>query len=467
MELLDFINEKIEKPIGLISGYVFLVTSIFVSLKALFPNAPKVIDLVLYISVLLVWTIIWIIARNKLPRNKKGDIGIIISISTENDKQKVRLKNDFIKRLNEQAKANGIDSLIKFIQIPSNKSIKINDILTEFSTTNRLKRTQLKEGEKSVIAFNKLKRKIRGHFFVWGQIKERMDIENKYYLDLDGLVLHSPLNDPIHARLFTEFNTVWTKSINFYEKFEFKGFLLSADFIFIAVEYVVGLAALFSGDAELAATLHSKLENSINKMDEKIPNLKHIQKSLSLLIPVEYNLSAVIQLNKGNSKKSEEYLQRSLKRLPDNYSALITMSIIQFTVQHDPNNALISVRKARKCSGNDGTWRYNEAFLLMYLDKFEEAFNLYREIVRFNFPNEDGVLSEILEFNKKMIKQDPKYFQSYFILGFLYYKKIINYPEAFHYLDQFQNLCKDPKYKFLLKIASTYLEDLNLRMNLK
>lgn len=467
MKQIDFIIENIEKTIGLIAGYIFLITTIFVSLKSLFPKTSSLTQWIIYAFVLIAWTVFWIILRGKLPRNKKGDIGIIISISTENDKQKIRLKNDFLKRLNQQAKANGIDHLIKFIQIPGKKTSRVNKILSEFSTTNLLKRSHLKDGKKSLEAFNKVKRRIRGHFFIWGEIKERMDTENKYFLDLDGLVLHSPLNDPIQANLSTEFNTVWIQSINFYEKFEFKGFLLSADLIFIAVDYVTGLAALFSGDAELAVTLHTRLENSINKMDQNIPSIKHVQKSLCSLIPVEYNLSAVIQLNKGNPVKSEDYLQKSFKRVPENYSALITLSIIQFSIHNDPNGALDTVRRAKKCSGNDGTWRYNEAFLLMFIEKFEDAIILYKEIVRFNFPNEDIVLTEILDFNKNMISKYPKYYQSYFILGYLYYKKIVNYPQGFHYLDQFVTLCKESKFKSLIKMAENYLGELNLRMNLK
>jgi hypothetical protein len=122
---------------------------------------------------------------------------------------------------------------------------------------------------------------------------------------------------------------------------------LSADIIFIAVDYVIGLAALFSGDVELAVTLHTRLENTIKSKGDNLPNIKHIQKNLFSLIPVEYNLSAQVQLNKGNPKKSEEYLSKSFQRIQDNYSAYITLSIIQFSVHHDPKSALETVRKAK------------------------------------------------------------------------------------------------------------------------
>ena len=175
--------------------------------------------------------------------------------------------------------------------------------------------------------------------------------------------------------------------------------------------------------------LHSKLETEIKNIKSKPPHIQHIEKSLSTLIPYEYNLLSIIFLNRGNSKLSEDYVQKSFRRIPDNYSGLITMSLIQFKIKNDPKQALISVRKAKKAAGIDGTWRYNEAFLLMYLERFDEALALYKDIERIEFPGEDRVLSEVLDFNKSIITGSPRFYQSYFILGFLYLKKKGNYPK--------------------------------------
>jgi hypothetical protein len=135
MKQIDYINDNLEKPIGLIAGYAFLFTTVFVALKTLFPDTSKILDLIIYVVILTAWTIFWMIIRNRYPRNKKGYIGIIISITTENDKQKLRLRNDFIKRLDQQIKSNNIDILINLIYIPDNKTSKINKVLDEFSTT--------------------------------------------------------------------------------------------------------------------------------------------------------------------------------------------------------------------------------------------------------------------------------------------------------------------------------------------
>jgi hypothetical protein len=467
MKLNDFINEHLEKPIGLFSGYIFFI-AVLVSFKTIFPVTSQTLTWIILGSVLIVWSFIWYLIRITLPRNKKNRLGIILSISTETDKQKIRLKNDFLKRLKDQANKNGIDILINFIQIGSTKTLRVNKILTDYLLQSRYKNSLTEDAKKSIKTFNSLKNRIRGHFYIWGDIKERLDIEKKYFLELDGLVLHTPLNDPIKTRLGTELAMVWARSINFQEKIEFKGFLLSADVTFIAVEYILGLAAFFSGNVELAENLHTRLESSIPKEIEQLPNIKHIKKSLCDLIPIEFNIASVIQLNKGNAEQAEEYLRKSFQRQPENnYSALITQSIIQFQIKGDPNTALSTVRKAKKCSGNDGTWRYNEAFLLMYLGKFDDALVIYKDITRINFLNEDRVLGEILNFNKNMIAQNSQFYQSYFILGYLFYKKVGNFPEAFNYFDQFVTNCKGSKFKILIEIAVKCLDILKLRMELK
>lgn len=467
MKITDFINEELEKPIGLFSGYLFF-SLLFISLMSVFPTISPFWAIIVLAIIIGLWTITWLIIRASLPRNTKNKIGIILSISTEDDKQKLRIKNDFLNRLKSQTKQNGLDDLINFVHIGSTKTQNVNMTLTEYTRRSKFKDEYVRDAADSTKSFLNMKKKIRGHFYIWGGIKQRMDGENKYYLDLDGLVIHSPLHDPIKAKLSSEFNLVWTRSINFMEKIEFKGFLLSADLIFIAIEYIIGLAAYFSGDIILAEKLHSKLESNLPKGIDQLPNIKHIRDSLSELIPIECNLAAVIQMRKNDMPKAEEYLNKSFQRLPErNYSALITLSVIQFSNKANAPLALETIRKAKKCSGSDGTWRYNEAFLLMFLMRFDEALQLYKDITKISFQNEETVLAEVLDFNKNIVSQNSRFYQSYFILGYLYYKKISNYPEGYLYFEQFLNLCKDHRFKKLIDLAFKYSNDLHIRMSLK
>jgi hypothetical protein len=57
--------------------------------------------------------------------------------------------------------------------------------------------------------------------------------------------------------------------------------------------------------------------------------------------------------------------------------------------------------------------------------------------------------------------------QSLFIIGFLNFKKLNNYPEAFEYFEKFIDESKNtPKYNYLLKIAYSYMDTIKSRMKL-
>lgn len=139
LELLELVYNHREKPSGLMYGFLILITSVFVTLKILFPEIKAPFTWITYLVLMIIWLIIWIIMRNTFPMNKKGKIGIIISIVTETDKQKIRLKDDFLKRLKDQASKNGFDYLIEFIPIGQTKTHRVNNMLTDFSISIRNK----------------------------------------------------------------------------------------------------------------------------------------------------------------------------------------------------------------------------------------------------------------------------------------------------------------------------------------
>ena len=83
---------------------------------------------------------------------------------------------------------------------------------------------------------------------------------------------------------------------------------------------------------------------------------------------------------RGNLIEAEKYTEQSLLIGP-NYGAYILKSIIEFLHKSNPEEALKYVYLARDLAKSDGTWRYNEGFLLMYMEKFDEALKVYRKIV--------------------------------------------------------------------------------------
>ena len=150
-----------------------------------------------------------------------------------------------------------------------------------------------------------------------------------------------------------------------------------------------------------------------------------------------------------------------------NYGSYLLKSIIEFSYKNDPKEAQKAVYKARELAGSDGTWRYNEGFLLMYTERFDEALKVYEGIIDNSYFNEENTLVEIYKFNEDFLKEHPKMIQSYFILGFLKYKKDLNYPAALEHFDKFiAESVSQPKYLVLRSRAEEYQKELKNLMNL-
>lgn len=460
-KIINYIKDNFSKKTaffcGLIGFFVFFA-SVDDFIEKFIPH--KVWRIVLYSIVCLIWLCFWLYSRNHLPKNKKGYIGVVVCIETENDKQKNRIKNDFVKRIRDLIAQKNLKNSINVILLSNYQAEYAIKVLDEY-----VKNKQNKEADK---AWQKVRKRTASHFFIYGGIKERQDGENRYYLDLEALVIHAPVQFPTQKQIVQEFLSVWYKQISFQEKIEFKGFLFAADSIFIAVQYVVGIAALVSGDITLALELHTGLDNDpyFTRFNQLPPNLVNVKKKLRALLAEENFLFAKSLSREGNYPDAEKHMNRSLS-IEQNYGSYLLKSIIEFSYKNNPEEALKSVYRARELASVDGTWRYNEGFLLMYMERFEEALKAYDKIVDTSYPNEENTLIEIYKFNEDFLKQYPERIQSCFIIGFLKYKKDLNCPVALECLDKFiSESVTQNKYRVLRIRAEEYQKELKQKMNL-
>ena len=314
--------------------------------------------------------------------------------------------------------------------------------------------------------WNSTQKSMRSHFFIYGNIKERQDMENKYFIDLEALVVHAPVNVPVKKQIKKEFLSVWYKQISFQEKIEFRGFEFAADSIFVAVEYIVGIAALVSGDIELALKLHNNLNNNpyFQKFTPLPPNLKHVKEELKNLLTEENYLLARYYYKQNNLEKCYNCLNQSFL-IQQSYGALLLRSIIEFCNENNPEKALNTIYESKKLAKNDGTWRYSEGFLLMYLEKYDKAVKVYKKIIENSYPGEESTLKEVYEFNDNILKNNPEKVQLFFVLGYLKYKKDSNYPEAYDYFEEFLSKANN-KYDFLIEKAISYKAELEQKMKI-
>jgi len=460
-KIVNYISDNFSKKTAFLCGLVGLL--IFFALIDDFIEKfiqNKLYLAILYFIVCLIWFFYWLYKRNYLPENKKGYVGIVICVKTDNDKQKNRLKDDFVKRVRGLIARKNLKKIINVILLSNYQAEYTIKVLEEYAIN--------KESKKANKEWQKIRKKTHGHFFIYGSIKERQDGENRYYLDLEALVIHAPVQFHTQKQIVQDFLSVWYKQISFKEKLEFKGFLFAADSIFIAVQYVVGIAALVSGDIYLALELHTGLDRDpyFSRFSTLPPNLQNVRKKLKILLSEENFLVAKSFSKQGDFSEAEKYIKRSLSIEP-NYGSYLLKSIIEFSSKNNPDESLKCVYRARDLARSDGTWRYNEGFLLMYMERFRESLKVYSRIVNTSFVGEENILVEIYKFNEDFLKTHPEKIQSYFIVGFLKYKKGLNYPDSLEYLEKFisESTSKD-KYRVLRDKAEVYHRELKKIMNL-
>jgi tetratricopeptide (TPR) repeat protein len=453
-KLFNYLRENITKKRALAAG-ILLLLLIFRTLddfiEKIAPNASY--RFIVYAICLAIWFFIWWDKRKSMPRNKKDYVGVVICITTENDKQKIRLTKDFAGRLDKLIVESNLGHLINVILL--------NDYQTHIALNAIKVMTKDRNGREGAQALKGLQKTINGHFYIYGGIRERLDGQKKYILDLESLVVHKPVSSGVQNEIIRDMLSVCYKQISFQEQCEFKGFEFTADSFFVAVKYIVGIAALVSGDVALALNLHSNLNSdaNFNEMVKLLPNLTPVKDKLNTLLLEENYLMSLIFYRQGNLVESKKYIDHALS-LKISYSALLQLAIIEFLLENNPQKALKTIYKAKILAKNDLTWRWSEAFLLMYLGKHEKALSLYKKISKTNDASETDVLREVYQFIDYCVQSRPSEVQCYFITGYLKFKKESNYADAYSYFEKFTLNADSVKHSFLIQRAIIYKAEL-------
>lgn len=402
-----------------------------------------------YLFFLLAWIFYWFFNKFFLPRNKKGKIGLVIAIYSENERERQKIKEDFIFKLKDDLEKQGISDLFKIIFFKNHFSKEIMD------SSNSRKHLE------------NVNKKIKAHFYIHGNIKKRNDGEEgkKYFINFHGYVVHKPIPQGVSNSISADFAKVLPNSLNFLEKRSFKGFEASAGFVHLAVRYIVGLAAFVSGDPQLALNLHDGLKHKFDFLKPLTKNLKDIRSRIPLLISDESLWVSKWHFFHNRLSETRFFLEKSLIENDNNYGAWLFKSFIDFQVDKDIDESVKSIKRAKRYSSSSFEWRYNMAFLYFWKEDYENALRMCRKIKDQSYLNESNTLKEVRKFTLNLIHNYPEKSQLYFWVGFLSYFKDSNIVNA---LQDFENFDKFTDKDILLKKESSrYLKEIKKEMNIK
>lgn len=469
-KLFEFLKDEdhLVRPITLVAGIIAILlaeASLDNFVKEFVTSGTKR-RLALYLFIEAIFIGFWLYKRYVFPSVPTGKIGLVIAVTTETVKSRTRLRVDLVEALKEMIGKTSLGGLVHIILLNNHQSARLSKILqSQMQNLVATRKYGSPANEKVQKAWTRMQKQIRGHGFIFGRITERV-AGTLYILESNAFVTLPPLHLDVQKGIDEDFGRIWTHRIHIEEKAEFIGFPLSADLMFIPVAYIMGIAALISRDVFTALRFHDTLMGQTEKL-KAIPEVAEVRKKLIPTLSEENVLAARFYHVKSDIKKMREHLEKALNLDPVCHMALIFKSIVDFLVDDNPLEALNTIRLAKKHAGTDGTWRYNEAFLLMYLEQFEKALSLYRAIAHYQYDTEEIILEEVYNFNEQYIQKHPDKIQSLFIMGYLKFKKSGNLGEALELLEQFLEKSEGKsKYKSLFREATVCVNQIKQKMHL-
>lgn len=362
--ILKELRSSWQRPTGL----VLLIALFAGGAKFLVPDdAPWQVGLGIPVIVGMGAVLIWSLARR--PRKaKKNKVGICIALACESDEDRKKVKADFIDTLRELAAHGGAAGTLDVFEFPEHLCSRIED--PDAAQVARLR--------------------VRAHMMIYGRIRRReVDGKGEFFISLNGIVAHRPVPKEVQRRFSEEFGEVLPTRIRLGIENDVLSFDVLSTWTDIAARYVVGIAALISGDADYAEVLFRDLEKRLSgaRLDS-LPALEKIRRRLPSRLRETADVRADRLYRLWVKFRNPEYLTKSsailnLAPAPDpNSGAFFNLRAIEHVVLRGDAETALKVLDEYKGPPDAGIL-VNRAFVLALLGRPSEATSLYRKLADF------------------------------------------------------------------------------------
>lgn len=448
-KLYQYVSENFATPAGL-TGALILSVLIEGGLDGFVSKfiPDTLIRGPFYLLLIAVIVGAWVRNAYWLPRNRAKKIGIVLAIYCENKEGEKKYRNDLLLKAQSEIARASIENL-HFIAVPNHMAQRA----LSFASNKELLKNWMK--------------KIGGHFFVIGSVKERKESgKSKYYVDFQGAVIHQPVPLEISTEVQRDFRRSLPNQVSFFkDECELKGFQLAASLVSQSAKYVIGIAALVSLDIPLAYKLHLDLEQEI----DQVPLADHPGDNLRLrlqgLLFKEENAEALRAINNGLLDEASEWIDKLINRNPRHPNGWLLRGVVLYR-QGLLTQALDAISQAKKYSHDSFAWKYSMAFLRLKLGHYKVALNMCDQLNSVTGLSDERNVNEVLFFLEQEIAAGDNSLETYFWKGFLNYKKKGCWPialTAFEKVIEVGGVGKNP----LVERSKRYLQRLESRMELE
>jgi len=260
----------------------------------------------------------------------------------------------------------------------------------------------------------------RCHFLVFGQVKKRtLDGKDYHVLETHGLVRHRPLPNEIRKQLGKEFSDLLPAQFLIDTKNDLIAFEFTSALVHHVARYIIGIAALISGDPRTALSLFSALQDEIGPSVQKHETLAEIRRRLPIrirdcLITIgRWHFETWRETRETRQMESVREIGSNLLNLnPDDNEAHNLMAIALFVLDQNVGSATKHAKQAR--SRTYPVAQYSLAFLYVCSGNLRRGAKLYRQACR-ECPRE--VAFQVEEFICWSLERDPSQIELHYCLG--------------------------------------------------
>jgi tetratricopeptide (TPR) repeat protein len=391
------------------------------------------------VAVLVAW-----LATNRLPRVAAGNCGIILGIRCDDPTEDKQVQLDFVGNLRQLLQQGG--NRFELVELPAWSLEKID----------------------SQEIRDRLFAKTRGHFLLYGRVRLRnKDGKPVHILSFEGLVRHRPVPAEVSQELSLDFQRVLPRRVIIDKENDAFSFEATAEWTDVSTRYLVGTAALISGDVAYAESLFNSVDQKLKNSQIALEPVKEISRRLPQRFRQMYSAwlrhlydAYFLTRNKQFLVRSDEVSSKLLSYEPANRHAMNAKAICEFVLRRNVSTAHKLITKCRNDA--DATWWYSRAFLHAYQGKMDEALSDYKRAFRGPIPDK-SVPIQCEDFIHSVLKDEPDRIQLHFCLGLINYHAKEDYAVATEDFERFLALVKDGEFKRLVAEARGLIADCKKR----
>ena len=397
----SYVSENWHSPLALLVASVVLAGGCIAFFARLDLTALSLLEWVFTGIAVGALSFVWWLTTRRVAKTPKGKLGFGVAISYEDARYGKELRQDFLLAIRDLLQGTPLSHGIHFNEFGPHIADRLDDLESA----------------------RKLLDRSRTHFLIWGRARQRDSSKGPVHrLDIHGMVKHARVPIEVSRALAEEFNQVLPQHLTISKRDDVVTLPLTAFWIDTSTRYIVGIAALISGDLDFAEELLSSAETRLTQPSgHELPSLNRSKVREKLAALYEVRLTKLgnlygVKRDKKYLEQCEPVLAKLEDYMPDSYSARLQRAIGAFVLRRDIEKARSELAACH--SEQDITWRYSEAFLFAYEGHLDAAYDAYKKAFSRELADETvPIQSE--QFIEGVLDEEPEKYWLYFALGMI------------------------------------------------